>query len=305
METGGLGAYHHVRQRLRSLSETARHQRGPCGSTNHRGGRRASASGLRRRGGAAPRPVPSPRRFPVGEPGRICGGLPLASAPRDRNGHVHADGRVEHEDSLGNKGIIGSGDVQWMTSGSGIIHQEMPKVDRQRMGGFQLWVNLPKTNKMMDPRYQEVKAGQIPEVEQVRGVRMRVVAGNVNGVRGPVQDVVVDAEYLDVRLDPRTDFVHPVKPDHTVFAYLLEGRSSFDETATDLIEDGHLVIFDKGDSVRVKTRNAATRLLLVSGRPLNEPIAWWGPIVMNNRKEIEQAVEEFQNGTFIKRGTRA
>src|SRR5213083_813765 len=161
------------------------------------------------------------------------------------------DGRVEHEDSLGNKGIIGSGDVQWMTSGSGIIHQEMPKVDRQRMGGFQLWVNLPKTNKMMDPRYQEVKA------------------------------------------------------DHTVFAYLLEGRASFDEEASDLIEDGHLVIFDKGDSVRVKTRNAATRLLLVSGRPLNEPIAWWGPIVMNNRKEIEQAVEEFQNGTFIKRGTRA
>lgn len=134
---------------------------------------------------------------------------------------------------------------------------------------------------------------------------MRVVAGNVNGVRGPVQDVVVDPEYLDVRLDPRTDFVHPVKPDHTVFAYLLEGRASLDEAASDLIEDGHLVIFDKGDSVRVKTRNAATRLLLVSGRPLNEPIAWWGPIVMNNRKEIEQAVEEFQNGTFIKRGTRA
>jgi len=181
----------------------------------------------------------------------------------------------------------------------------MPKVDRQRMGGFQLWVNLPKTNKMMDPRYQEVKAGQIPEVEPVRGVRMRVVAGTVNGVRGPVQDVVVDPEYLDVRLDPRSDFVYPVKPDHTVFAYLLEGRASFDEEAADLIEDGHLVIFDKGDSVRVKTRDAATRLLLVSGRPLHEPIAWWGPIVMNNRKEIEQAVEEFQNGTFIKRGTRS
>src|SRR5437764_5209630 len=168
------------------------------------------------------------------------------------------DGRVEHEDSLGNKGIIGSGDVQWMTSGSGIIHQEMPKVDRQRMGGFQLWVNLPKTNKMMDPRYQEVKAGQIPEVEPVRGVRMRVVAGNVNGVRGPVQDVVVDPEYLDVRLDPRTDFVHPFKPDHTVFAYLLEGRASFDEAASDLIEDGHLVIFGKGDAVRVKPRDAPT-----------------------------------------------
>ena len=215
------------------------------------------------------------------------------------------DGRVEHEDSLGNKGIIGSGDVQWMTSGSGIIHQEMPKVDQHRMGGFQLWVNLPKTNKMMDPRYQEVKAGQIPEVEPVRGVRMRVVAGNVNGVRGPVQDVVVDPEYLDIRLDPRTDFLHPVKPDHTVFAYLLEGRAGFGEEPSDLIEDGHLVIFEKGDAVRVKTRDVPTRLLLVSGRPLHEPIAWWGPIVMNNRREIEQAVEEFQNGTFIKHGTRA
>src|SRR5436853_1279944 len=119
------------------------------------------------------------------------------------------DGRVEHEDSIGNKGIIGRGDVQWMSAGSGIIHQPMPKVDRQRMGGFQLWVNLPKTNKIMDPRYQEVKAGQIPEVEPVRGVRMRVVAGTVNGVRGPVQDVVVDPEYLDVRLEPRSDLVHP------------------------------------------------------------------------------------------------
>src|SRR5882762_4916118 len=168
------------------------------------------------------------------------------------------DGRVEHEDSLGNKGIIGAGDVQWMTSGSGIIHQEMPKVDRHRMGGFQLWVNLPKTNKMMDPRYQEVKAGQIPEVEPVRGVRMRVVAGNVHGVHGPVQDVVVDPEYLDVRLDPRTDFVHPVKTDHTVFAYHTEGRVGFGEEASNLIEDGRAVIFENRDDLRVKKRVTET-----------------------------------------------
>ena len=214
------------------------------------------------------------------------------------------DGRVEHEDSLGNKGIIGGGDVQWMTSGSGIIHQEMPKVDRHRMGGFQLWVNLPKANKMMDPRYQEVKAGQIPEVEPIRGVRMRVVAGEVDGVRGPVRDVVVEPEYLDVRVDSQTDFVHRVKPGHTAFAYLLEGRASFDEEASDVIDDGHLVVFRDGDAVRVRTRDAPGRFLLVSGKPLCEPIAWWGPIVMNNRKEIEEAVDEFQNGTFIKHGAR-
>ncbi|MGI0148302.1 MAG: pirin family protein, partial [Thermoplasmata archaeon] len=185
---------------------------------------------------------------------------------------------------------------------SGIIHQEMPKIDRRRMGGFQLWVNLPKTNKMVDPRYQEVKSREIPEVQPVRGVHMRVVAGDVHGVRGPVGDIVTDPEYLDVRVDARTDFVHRVKPGYTVFAYLVAGRAAFDEDASDLVEDGHLVIFQNGEAVRVRTRDEPARFLLVSGKPLREPIAWWGPIVMNNRKEIEVAVEEFQNGTFIKRG---
>ena len=215
------------------------------------------------------------------------------------------DGRVEHEDSLGNKGIIRGGDVQWMTSGSGIIHQEMPKVDRHRMGGFQLWVNLPKANKMGDPRYQEVASGQIPESQPNRGVRMRVIAGDVNGVRGPVRDISVDPEYLDVRVDPQTELVHRVTPGHTAFAYVLDGRASFDDEGTDVVDDGHLVIFRDGDAVRVKTRDAPARFLLVSGKPLHEPIAWWGPIVMNNRREIEVAVEEFQNGTFIKHGNRS
>jgi redox-sensitive bicupin YhaK (pirin superfamily) len=210
------------------------------------------------------------------------------------------DGRVEHEDSIGNKGIIGQGDVQWMSAGSGIIHQEMPKVDRRRLGGFQLWVNMPKAQKMSDPRYQEVKSGRISEVEPTWGVRMRVVAGSVGGVRGPVRDIGVDPEYIDVRLEPRTDFVHPVTPGHTVFAYLLDGHASFDEEASDVVEDGHLVIFGDGDAVRVKTTDTPARFLLVSGKPLREPIAWWGPIVMNSRKEIEQAVEDYQNGTFIK-----
>jgi quercetin 2,3-dioxygenase len=215
------------------------------------------------------------------------------------------DGRVEHEDSLGNKGIIGRGDVQWMTSGSGIIHQEMPKVDARKMGGFQLWVNLPKASKMTDPRYQEVKSGVIPEVEPVRGVRMRVVAGEVHGVRGPVRDIGVDPQYLDVRVEPQTELVHRVTPSHTTFAYVLEGRASFDEEASDVIDEGHLVIFRDGEAVRVRTRDGPARFLLVSGKPLHEPIAWWGPIVMNTRREIEQAVDEFQNGTFIKQGTRA
>ena len=214
------------------------------------------------------------------------------------------DGRVEHEDSIGNKGIIGRGDVQWMTSGSGIIHQEMPKVDRDRMGGFQLWVNLPKSHKMMDPRYQEVKSGNVVEVEPARGVRMRVIAGDVYGAKGPVRDIVVEPEYLDVHVDPRTDFLHRVKRGHTLFAYLLDGRASFDEDGRDPIEDGHLVVFKDGDRVRIGTRDGPARFLLVSGKPLHEPIAWWGPIVMNNRRELEVAVEEFQNGTFIKPGPR-
>ena len=214
------------------------------------------------------------------------------------------DGRVEHEDSLGNKGIIGPGDVQWMTSGSGIIHQEMPKVDRHRMGGFQLWVNLPKASKMIDPQYREVKSAEIPEVEPIRGVEMRIVAGEVGAARGPVRDVVVEPEYLDVRMDSQTDLIHRVTPGHTVFAYVLEGCASFDEEGSDVIDDGHLVVFRDGDAVRAMTRDGPARFLLVSGKPLHEPIAWWGPIVMNNRKEIERAVDEFQNGTFIKHETR-
>jgi quercetin 2,3-dioxygenase len=212
------------------------------------------------------------------------------------------DGRVEHEDSLGNKGIIGRGDVQWMTSGSGIIHQEMPKFDRERMGGFQLWINLPKSRKMTDPRYQEVQSPRIAEAHPHSGVDIRVIAGETHGVRGPIQDPTVQPSYLDVRVAPRTEFVHATPRGHTLFAYLVDGRVSFDQDARDLIDDGHLVIFKDGDSLRIRTRDGPARFLLVSGKPLHEPIAWWGPIVMNNRKEIEEAVEEFQSGTFIKHG---
>ena len=209
------------------------------------------------------------------------------------------DGFVEHEDSMGNRGVIASGDVQWMTSGSGIIHQEMPKGLEERMGGFQLWVNLPSTNKMMDPRYQEVKRARIPEVQPSKGARVRVISGEVAGVRGPVRDIVVEPEYLDVLLSPGVPFDHPMKGGHTAFAYVLKGKGRFDEGG-EVVDPENLVIFRDGDRVRIEAQTEALRFLLVSGKPIREPVAWWGPIVMNTRRELETAIAEFQDGTFIR-----
>jgi hypothetical protein len=213
------------------------------------------------------------------------------------------DGRVDHEDSIGHRGVIASGDVQWMTSGSGIIHQEMPQISEQRrMGGFQLWVNIPASQKMMDPRYQEVRSAEIPVAEPAAGVRARVIAGSVGGVRGPVQDLLVDPQYLDVRMEPRAQLTHPVPEGHTLFAYVLDGRGSFDPDGRDLIDSENLVLFGRSGPLSVRSRDLPLRFLLVSGKPLGEPVAWWGPIVMNHRRELETAVEEFQNGTFVKKG---
>ncbi|MCI4335290.1 MAG: pirin family protein [Thermoplasmata archaeon] len=209
------------------------------------------------------------------------------------------DGRVDHEDSLGNKGSIGPGDVQWMTSGSGIIHQEMPRMGDSRMGGFQLWVNLPRNRKMSEPGYQEVVNGRIPEAVPARGVRARVIAGETGGVRGPVREISVQPEFLDLRLESRTEYTHPTPVGHTSFGYLLEGNASFDPEGTDRVDNGNLVLFGPGTGVRMRAGERGARLLLVSGKPLKEPVAWWGPIVMTNRKELEQAVEEYQNGTFL------
>ncbi len=211
------------------------------------------------------------------------------------------DGLVQHEDSIGNKGIVGSGDVQWMTAGNGIIHQEMPKhLEDARMGGFQLWVNLPAADKMMDPRYQEVKTGRIPAVDAAPGVRVRVIAGELASVRGPVQDIVVEPEYLDVQIAPHSVFEHPVKPGHTVFAYVLGGRGRFDADSGEVVDSESLVLFRDGWGVRVEAMDRPLRFLLISGKPLREPVAWWGPIVMNTRREIETAIEEYQTGTFVK-----
>jgi redox-sensitive bicupin YhaK (pirin superfamily) len=227
-------------------------------------------------------------------------------------------GDVEHGDSLGNKGIIGSGDVQWMTAGSGIIHQEMPKGDTTgKMYGFQLWANLPSSHKMMDPRYRDVTNEQIPEVRLPNDTTVRVISGEVSGTKGPVQGVVIDPEFIDVAMPAHSEFKHPTKLGHTVFAYIIdgqgyfcrekdpftyemEGKNYFDIERDPFAGNGTMVLFDDGDEVVVFTEEKNVRFLLVSGKPIGEPVAWYGPIVMNTQEELRIAFEEYQQGTFIK-----
>jgi redox-sensitive bicupin YhaK (pirin superfamily) len=209
-------------------------------------------------------------------------------------------GDVDHGDSLGNRGTIGAGDVQWMTAGSGIIHQEMPQPYEGAMRGFQLWVNLPAKDKMMDPRYRGILADEVPELE-VEGAKIKVVAGEIAGTRGPVRDLVIDTAYFDVKVQPGARSEIPVDGTHTVFAYIFEGSVSFDE-ADRAVDAGTLALLEKGDSVNFAAVNAAARFLLVSGESLGEPIAWRGPIVMNTEKELDQAFREYRDGIFIKHG---
>ena len=227
-------------------------------------------------------------------------------------------GDVEHGDSMGNQGIISAGDIQWMTAGSGIIHQEMPKGDSSgRMYGFQLWANLPRSHKMMDPRYRDVKSGQVPEVLLENGARVRAICGQVVDRKGPVRDIITDPEYLDVTVPPGSEFIHSTKRGHTVFAYVIDGKGCFcnekkpfsyeiegtnyfDMQANPFISNRSLVLFGDGDQVMVSTESDAVRFLLVSGRPIGEPVAWYGPIVMNTQDELRVAFEEYNNGQFIK-----
>ncbi|WP_242371674.1 pirin family protein [Anaeromyxobacter sp. SG26] len=231
-------------------------------------------------------------------------------------------GEVEHGDSLGNRGVISPGDVQWMTAGSGIIHQEMPKGDPSgAMYGFQLWANLPAADKMMAPRYRGISAAQIPEVKDGSGATIKVIAGAVNRITGPVTDVVTQPEYLDVTVPPGVTFSRETPRGHTVFAYVFggeamfgpqrdpysyeaEGAGYFDLKRDALIDDGHLVLFGDGDAVAVTTEAQPVRFLLVSGKPIGEPVAWYGPIVMNTQEELRTAFEELEAGTFIKAGRR-
>ncbi len=228
-------------------------------------------------------------------------------------------GKVEHGDSLGNEGTIFSGDVQWMTAGSGIIHQEMPKGEEDgSLWGFQLWANLPAALKMMDPRYRDVKSDQIPEVKLDNGVKIRIICGKVNNVAGPVQDIVIDPEYLDVKIPPETGFRHRVIRGYTVFVYILDGKGIFepehdaDQSESEsknmslagmnkpFIEAENLVLFDDGEELNISTGAEGVRFLLVSGKPLKEPVAWQGPIVMNTQEQLTIAFAEYHNNTFLK-----
>jgi len=228
-------------------------------------------------------------------------------------------GKVEHGDSMGNRGLISPGDVQWMTAGSGIIHQEMPKGGKDNLlWGFQLWANLPAKDKMMDPRYREVKNSQIPEKRLASGAAVRVICGAVDGTSGPVRDIVTDPEYLDISVPAGTTFTHGVPSGHTAFAYVVEGSAYFDEERNAFTREviGHnyfdykrdckcgpeaMVVYNhKGEQVSVTTEESAVRFLLISGRPIGEPIAWYGPIVMNTQQELQFAFDEYEKGTFIK-----
>ena len=208
-------------------------------------------------------------------------------------------GHVNHKDSIGNSGSITDGDVQWMTSGGGIMHEEMPQPHEDEMIGFQLWVNLPAKLKMTRPRYQNITSDQIPEIQQEDGVKIRVVAGEVDGVRGPVKEIVADPTYLDISIPPGGTFSQPVESGHAAFAYIFEGAGLFEADTPDIVSP-RLIVFDDGDQISARASDQGMRFLLVSGKPLNEPIARYGPFVMNTQAEIEQTLKDLENGTFIK-----
>ena len=213
-------------------------------------------------------------------------------------------GDVEHGDSLGNSGTISSGDVQWMTAGSGIVHQEMPQGDDAgSMHGFQLWANLPARQKMMPPRYRDISAAAIPEIVRRDGVTIKIIAGSIDGQHGPMEEIVIAPEYLDCFVPAGVDFVHPVEAGRTVFIYAIQGRGRvYGPSEKEVIDiaDRNLVLFGDGNEVAVSGAEQGVRFLLVSGKPLGEPVAWGGPIVMNTQEELDLAFREYQQGTFLK-----
>jgi redox-sensitive bicupin YhaK (pirin superfamily) len=229
------------------------------------------------------------------------------------------EGNVDHADSLGNSGSLGAGDIQWMTSGSGILHQEMPKGNSKgQMHGFQLWANLPSELKMTNPRYQDVNSGEIPEIFEDDGTRVKVIVGSFWGKTGPVDGIAADPQYLDIYVPPGVKKTFPVDTYRKTFAYIFDGSGAFDSASIptgvllekeirgeelnirDMSGNRTLVSFDTGDFVTVQAGENGIRFLLISGKPIQEPVAWHGPVVMNTREELIQAFDELKNGTFIK-----
>jgi quercetin 2,3-dioxygenase len=205
-------------------------------------------------------------------------------------------GAVRHTDSMGNSGVISAGDMQWMTAGGGIMHEEMPQLVSEPLNGFQLWVNLPARLKMCKPRYQDIPSAGIPVACPMAGVDIRVIAGEVAGVKGPVTEIAADPAYFDVALEPGKEYEFSIASDHTAFAYLYEGSGMFGESKIDATR---LVIFSNGDLLRATAGSSGMKFLLVSGKPLGEPIARYGPFVMNTQEEITRALQDLRNGTFV------
>ena len=211
-------------------------------------------------------------------------------------------GEVHHKDTLGNSGSIGAGDVQWMTAGRGIMHEEMPQVRPEGIAGFQLWVNLPAKLKMTKPRYQDIRSNTIPEIKTTDGARIRVITGTVDGVSGPVSEIAADPTYLDVFVPAHASFTHPIQRGHTAFVYVFEGEARFgghDGVEGTTISSPTLAVLGDGDTVQVTTGESPVRFLLVSGKPLHEPMARYGPFVMNTQEEIRQTLLELSQGTFV------
>ncbi len=221
------------------------------------------------------------------------------------------EGLVEHSDSMGNAGTIGAGEVQWMTAGSGIIHQEMPQeTGSGAMWGFQVWANLPAAQKMMAPRYRSLKPSDMPTVALALGAEAKVISGVLEGVQGPVRDIVTDPEFFDVSLPANCAFTHNVKPDYTAIAYVLDGQALFDDGSSGkhngACKARDVVLYEReGDRVCITSPDAPARFLYLSGRPLGEPIAWQGPIVMNTEEELREAFRELQDGTFVRHEQRS
>jgi redox-sensitive bicupin YhaK (pirin superfamily) len=238
--------------------------------------------------------------FGSDDPDAYMAGFPLHPHRGIETVTYMLDGSVAHRDSMGNEGVVAAGDVQWMTAGSGILHEEMPKAGPRRLDGFQIWVNLPRKLKLTRPRYQDVPARRIPERVRPDGVVVRVVAGAVDGVEGAVKEIYAEPEYLDVSMPAQRVFEQPVPRGHTALAYVFEGEVGFGEGQA--VAATHLAVLGDGDVVRARTGDRPGRFLLLSGKPLGEPVARWGPFVMNTPEEIQETLRELRAGTFLRRG---